>query len=202
MTVTLLLFGGSILLGVGLRRLISIGKIRKIQKDFQKKQDEVNFALETRRENHTQSLENELKQSRQSFDREIRNMQQDLRQVEQRIKDKEKNLEQKKERLLLLQEESGKEEQKFQEGKSEVEKLNEVFNGVLDRMKSELETRSGHTRDELKQEYLKKFEEEIRQENENYGNHLLHKKREGGAKEAKRILETVVQRTSPPPCNA
>jgi len=194
MSITILILAGSILLGIGLRRLISIGKIRKIQKDFQKKQEEVKATLETRRENHIVSLENEIKQSRQSFDREIRNMQQDLRQVEQRIKDKEKILEQKKQRLLLLQEEKAKVDQHFQEGKNQVEQMKDAFENVLEKMKSELEKQSGQTQEALKQEYLKKFEEEIRGENENYVKLLLHKKREGGSKEAKRILEIVVQR--------
>lgn len=192
----LIAFFASVAGGWAVRKQVSKSRVRRIQAAFQKKRAEAVGAMEQRREKNTVSIENEIRQSRHSFEREAKNKNNEIRSTENRIKEKEKELEQKKEKIQQLMNEKEAQKAPLQEAQDKLNALQEEWKQVKNLEESELEKICGRTREELKQEKLRKIEEEIQSEADAYLKLKEEESREAVVKEAEQIIEMAIQRTS------
>jgi ribonuclease Y len=187
----------SILVGYLWRKYIGERTIKSAEKKAREIiQEAEDFALKKKREIDIEAKELIYK-LRSDFEKETKNKRKELQFQEKRLQQKELAIERKAELIEIKEEELSKREREIQRREEEIKNREMEYAKLIEEEKRKLETISGITREEAKNQLLKLMEEEAKKEAVKLQQKIEKEARENAEKKAREILLTTMQRLAP-----
>jgi ribonuclease Y len=187
----------SILVGYLWRKYIGERTIKSAEKKAREIiQEAEDFALKKKREIDIEAKELIYK-LRSDFEKETKNKRKELQFQEKRLQQKELAIERKAELIEIKEEELSKREREIQRREEEIKNREIEYAKLIEEEKRKLETISGITREEAKNQLLKLMEEEAKKEAVKLQQKIEKEARENAEKKAREILLTTMQRLAP-----
>ncbi len=187
----------AILIGYLWRKFIAERTIKAAEKRAKEIIEEAEqVALSKKREIDIEAKET-LYRLRNEFEKETRNKKKELQFQERRLQQRELNLERKAELIEKQSEEIARAQEELRKKQEEIRNKELHLTSLIEDEKRKLETISGISREEAKNQLLKLMEEEARKEAMNYQQKLEEEAKLNAEKKAKEILLTAMQRLAP-----
>ena len=187
----------AILIGYLWRKFIAERTIKAAEKRAKEIIEEAEqVALSKKREIDIEAKET-LYRLRNEFEKETRNKKKELQFQERRLQQRELNLERKAELIEKQSEEIAKAQEELRKKQEEIRNKELHLTSLIEDEKRKLETISGISREEAKNQLLKLMEEEAKKEAMNYQQKLEEEAKLNAEKKAKEILLTAMQRLAP-----
>ena len=187
----------AILIGYLWRKFIAERTIKVAEKRAKEIIEEAEqVALSKKREIDIEAKET-LYRLRNEFEKETRNKKKELQFQERRLQQRELNLERKAELIEKQSEEIAKAQEELRKKQEEIRNKELHLTSLIEDEKRKLETISGISREEAKNQLLKLMEEEAKKEAMNYQQKLEEEAKLNAEKKAKEILLTAMQRLAP-----
>ena len=187
----------AVLVGYLWRKFIAERTIKAAEKRAKEIIEEAEqIALSKKREIDIEAKET-LYRLRNEFEKETRNKKKELQFQEKRLQQRELNLERKAELIEKQSEEIAKTQEELRKKQEEIRNKELHLSSLIEEEKRKLETISGISREEAKNQLLKHMEEEARKEAMNYQQKLEEEAKLNAEKKAKEILLTAMQRLAP-----
>ena len=187
----------SILVGYLWRKFVGERTIKSAEKRAKEIiQEAEDIALKKKREIDIEAKEL-LYRLRSEFEKETKNKRKELQFQEKRLQQKELTIERKAEILEIKEEELSKREREIHRREEELKNREAEYARLIEEEKRKLETISGITREEAKNQLLKLMEEEAKKEAIKLQQKIEEEARENAEKKTREILLTAMQRLAP-----
>lgn len=135
-----------------------------------------------------------LYKARAEVEKEQRELRKELNQIERRIRNKEENLERKLDQLERRESSISRRERELNQKENEISEKESRLNGLIAGQMKKIEEVAGMTREQARDELLKKVEEETRFEAAKLIRTLEEEAKEIAEKKAKEIISLAIQR--------
>ena len=182
------------LLGWLLSRKLSESKIINAEKFAEKIISEANKEAETRKRESHLEIKEEWYKTKLKFEKEAQQKKHDMQRTEQRLKDKEVNLDRKVDLLNKKEREVLQQEKSLQSKEKTLKVKDERLTRIIEEQNRNLEKIAGLTAAEAKTLLMTNLEEEARQEAAKLMKEIKDTARETAEKEAKEIITLAIQR--------
>ncbi|MCX7916813.1 MAG: ribonuclease Y [bacterium] len=187
----------SILVGYLWRKYIGERTIKSAEKRAKEIiQEAEDLALKKKREIDIEAKEL-IYRLRSEFEKETKNKRKELQFQEKRLQQKELAIERKAEIIEVKEEELSRREKEIHRKEEEIKNKEIEYAQLIEEEKRKLETISGITREEAKNQLLKIMEEEARREAIKLQQKIENEAREMAERKAREILLTTMQRLAP-----
>jgi len=187
----------AVLIGYLWRKFIAERTIKAAEKRAKEIIEEAEqVALSKKREIDIEAKET-LYRLRNEFEKETRNKKKELQFQEKRLQQRELNLERKAELIEKQSEEIAKAQEELKQRQEEIKNKELHLSSLIEEEKRKLETISGISREEAKNQLLKLMEEEAKREAIKFQQKLEEEAKLNAGKKAKEILLTAMQRLAP-----
>ncbi|MCS7179727.1 MAG: ribonuclease Y [bacterium] len=187
----------SILVGYLWRKYIGERTIKSAEKRAKEIiQEAEDLALKKKREIDIEAKEL-IYRLRSEFEKETKNKRKELQFQEKRLQQKELAIERKAEIIEVKEEELSRREKEIHRKEEEIKNKEIEYAQLIEEEKRKLETISGITREEAKNQLLKIMEEEAKREAIKLQQKIENEAREMAERKAREILLTTMQRLAP-----
>ena len=187
----------AVLIGYLWRKFIAERTIKAAEKRAKEIIEEAEqVALSKKREIDIEAKET-LYRLRNEFEKETRNKKKELQFQEKRLQQRELNLERKAELIEKQSEEIAKAQEKLRKQQEETKNKELHLASLIEEEKRKLETISGISREEAKNQLLKLMEEEAKKEAIKFQQKLEEEAKLNAEKKAREIILTAMQRLAP-----
>ena len=173
--------------GVAIRKKIAESKIQSAEKEVERIYFKAKSEAENLKKEEIIKAKEEALQIRNDLDKEIKERRGDIQAQERRLIQKEENLEK---RSSIFETKEKELERKFVEHGQKVQELEELYSREIEKLQSI----SGYTTEQAKQELLNIVEEEITQEKANKIREIEAKLKEDSNKMAREIIGFAIQK--------
>lgn len=187
----------AVLIGYLWRKFIAERTIKAAEKRAKEIIEEAEqVALSKKREIDIEAKET-LYRLRNEFEKETRNKKKELQFQEKRLQQRELNLERKAELIEKQSEEIAKAQEELRKRQEEIKNKELHLASLIEEEKRKLETLSGISKEEAKNQLLKLMEEEAKREAIKFQQKLEEEAKLNAEKKAKEIILTAMQRLAP-----
>ncbi|MEK7878425.1 MAG: ribonuclease Y, partial [candidate division NC10 bacterium] len=187
----------SVAVGFFIQRAISDRRIGEARVQARRIVEEVERDAEATRKTADLEAKELVLKARTEFEHEVRDRQREMQQIERRTMQKEEQLTRRLDQLERRETDSQTKERSQSEREKAIKEKEDRLAVALEDQRRKLETISGLTATEAKQQLLGQMEEEARREAALIGMRLEEEARETAHAKAKEILATTIQRLAP-----
>ena len=187
----------SVAVGFFIQRAISDRRIGEARVQARRIVEDVERDVEAKRKTADLEAKELVLKARTEFEHEVRDRQREMQQIERRILQKEEQLTRRLDQLERRETDSQAKERSQSEREKAIKEKEDRLAVALEDQRRKLETISGLTATEAKQQLLGQMEEEARREAALIGMRLEEEARETAHAKAKEILATTIQRLAP-----